>query len=301
MSWKVGGRLIAVAGLIIAFQNCGGLEHPTGENSATGSSMLPDDIYFLSVPSDVTLYTGSQLNLSVQAESKHKLPISYKWLKDGHEMNITTSAYVVPSVAATDGGVYTAIVSNSKDSEGIQIRVTISPIPVLTITTQPMPQTLVEGTAGQLAVVASTTPAQTLTYQWYKDSAPVAGGTSATLSLGASGIARAGNYYVKVSTTTGPLQTANSNTVKITHQQTYSLGADGCINGYCACVTPGQLYLGYQPAAQAICAYKGFAIVTTFMTVNGLSGARHCGPDGNGCFTNANPGNVTCSSVTCEK
>jgi len=305
MAWAQFARILTVAsaafGIVTGFQNCSSLDEPTG-TAVLSSQSTSDDIEFLSYPNDTILYTGDALHWLIMAQSKRNLPLNYQWQKDGVDIpGQNTAAFDIAAAAPADAGLYTLKISNTGDSDFIDVRLTISPSPVLTITTQPQPITVMEGSAGTLSVVASATPAQALTYQWYKDGTAIAGATGASYSLPLSGVARSGNYQVRVYTTVGPQQIALSNTVKVTHQQTFALGANGCVNGYCACVTPGQGYVAHQPSALAICVFKGFTNLTTFSTANGIRGANHCNADGGGCFQNAYEGNLTCSSVTCVK
>lgn len=82
---------------------------------------------------------------------------------------------------------------------------------VADIATQPVNQAWVTGQAGSVSVVASGTAP--LTYQWYKDTAPLTGATSSTYSVGAASAGDAGNYYVVV---TNALGSATSATVAVT-------------------------------------------------------------------------------------
>ena len=301
MNFKWALPVVAVLAVLVWFQNCSNLDQPSG--TAGMNSLSPDDIILLSTPSDVTLYIGDTMNLYVQAESTRNLPLSFKWLKDGVVMSgRTTSTLNLVSVGNADGGKYTVVVSNSADSNSIDVNVTISPIPVITITTQPLPVTLDEGTAGSLSVVAAITPTQPLAYQWYKDNVIIAGATAASFNLGATGVARSGNYYVNVKTTLGPQQTVKSNTVKVTHRQLFNVdSATGCVSGFCACVTGGQPNVPDRPSALAICVFKGFTDVSAFTTRQSGPGPLHCNASGTSCFQNAAPSNLVCTTVTCIK
>ena len=61
-------------------------------------------------PAGATLYAGGTLNLSVGAAGGQ---LAYQWFKDNNALNgATSSAYVVPSVAAGNAGSYTVTVTN---------------------------------------------------------------------------------------------------------------------------------------------------------------------------------------------
>jgi uncharacterized delta-60 repeat protein len=73
---------------------------------------------------------------------------------------------------------------------------TVQPVTRPTITTQPASQSIASGTGAALTVVA--TGASPVTYQWYRAGRPVAGATSATLTVPAFAPADAGIYDVSV-------------------------------------------------------------------------------------------------------
>jgi hypothetical protein len=75
-----------------------------------------------------------------------------------------------------------------------------------TITTQPASVFSVVGGSASFTVVATGNPAPT--YQWLKNSLPIAGATSATLSLGNLTLADAANYVVNVTNTFGTVPSA---------------------------------------------------------------------------------------------
>ncbi len=80
-----------------------------------------------------------------------------------------------------------------------------------TITTQPQSQTVTAGFTAQFSVVATGTPAPT--YQWQFNGAPVAGATSATLTLSGVQSSGAGTYTVVV---TNPAGSVTSNPATLT-------------------------------------------------------------------------------------
>mgnify|MGYP001243313653 CR=1 FL=1 len=68
-----------------------------------------------------------------------------------------------------------------------------------------LPADLVVPVNQSVALTAQATGSPTPTYQWYKDGAPIAGGTSATLALGAATEAITGDYQVVASNPSGTL------------------------------------------------------------------------------------------------
>ncbi|MBP6900398.1 MAG: carbohydrate-binding domain-containing protein [Burkholderiaceae bacterium] len=96
------------------------------------------------------------------------------------------------------GGAGEAGASSSGSSGGTTTTTTTVSAPV--ITSQPVAQSALAGSAVTLSVVASGT---SLAYQWAKDGGAVAGATSASLSLASASVADSGSYTVTVSNAGG--------------------------------------------------------------------------------------------------
>ena len=79
---------------------------------------------------------------------------------------------------------------------------------VALITDQPLNQNWVASAAGSISVTA--TGASPLSYQWYKDSSPLSGATSATYTVPSPSSADNGTYYVVVSNAYGSSTSANA-------------------------------------------------------------------------------------------
>lgn len=91
------------------------------------------------------------------------------------------------------------------------------------IQTQPQSQTVTQGGSAQFSVVATGQPAPT--YQWYLNGAPVAGGTSSTLSFTNVQPSQAGQYTVVVTNAQGSV---TSNMAALT---VYPLTSGGGVGG----------------------------------------------------------------------
>lgn len=309
MSFKVSGR---IAGLILlastfvfSFQNCS-LDSPdkNGQSSSSSSTSRTSlDIVFQSVPSNVTFYVGGPGIINVVATSTGGFPMTYRWYRNGTELiGQTSSTLSIPSVTMNDGGSYKLVVSNSTGSNFVELLVTISSTPVITFSQQPSPITILAGQNGSLSALAVSTDNQSLSYQWFKDGVALAGFTSPNLPINNAVAGLAGMYYVEVSSTLGPAQKVKSNTVKVTVQGSHNvLAANGCVNGYCACVKNGQLGVGDPASAEAICIFKGYTSLVSFTTSAGIRGAAQCSANGASCFINQNSGNVICAEVVCSR
>ena len=115
---------------------------------------------------------------------------SFPWVIDSSQVSdqciIRVSDYNDPSIR-DESGVFSVLAS--------------TPLSLPTITTQPVSQTVTEGGSVTFSVVATGNP-PIISYQWWKNTggfiAPVAGGTSATLTINSVMPADTGNYFVVV-------------------------------------------------------------------------------------------------------
>ncbi|MEK0452066.1 MAG: hypothetical protein RL088_4334 [Verrucomicrobiota bacterium] len=76
--------------------------------------------------------------------------------------------------------------------------------PAPAVTTNPASQSVVAGASASLAAVFSGTGN---TYQWYKDAAPIAGATSATLTIPSVSAVDAGDYWLRATNASGSAET----------------------------------------------------------------------------------------------
>jgi len=96
------------------------------------------------------------------------------------------------------------------------------------ITTQPQSQIVVAGASVQFSVTASGVPAPT--YQWYLNSAAIAGATGSSYSLTQAQASDAGSYSVVVSNTMGSV-TSNSVTLSVSPAPTSSSSSSSSSGG----------------------------------------------------------------------
>ncbi len=141
-----------------------------------------------------TICDGAALNLSVVATGTG---LTYQWKKDGGDIAGATSAsYSVAAATSANAGSYTVAITNTCGNQlSAAVVVIVNPRPV--ITAQPTAQAGCNG-ANVTFNVTATLSAGTITYQWKKDGADVAGATNASYTVAVSA-ANAGNYTVVVS------------------------------------------------------------------------------------------------------
>lgn len=158
-------------------------------------------------PTNQTVNEGGTLTLSVIATNA----TGYQWKKDGEDIPSATSAtYTKQSVAPSDAGSYTCVVSGEGGTSVTSdtATVTVNALPV--ITQQPTNQEITEGETLTLNVVATGATG----YQWKKGEEVIPDATAATYTKEGATTADAGSYTCVV-TGAGGSVTSNAATVTI--------------------------------------------------------------------------------------
>ena len=212
---RVAASLLMVGALFLS-PGCGG--GGGGSNPAPTPAANPPVIYFQ--PASQTVTEGGTASFSVAATGNGTL--TYQWKKGGADLAGKTSATLTLNlVALADAGSYTVQATNTLNGTS---QASISNAAVLTVNpaatapvigTQPASQSVTEGGTASFSVAA--TGNGTLTYQWKKGGADLAGKTSATLTLNPVALADAGSYTVQVTNTlNGTSQASISNAAVLT-------------------------------------------------------------------------------------
>ncbi|QHR72145.1 putative tail protein [Escherichia phage finno] len=158
-------------------------------------------------PTNQTVNEGGTLTLSIIATNA----TGYQWKKDGEDITSATSAtYTKQSVAPSDAGSYTCVVSGEAGTSVTSdaATVTVNALPV--ITQQPSSQTINEGGNINLEVTATGATG----YQWKKDGSDIPSATNATYSKSGALPADAGSYTCVV-TGAGGAVTSNAAVVTV--------------------------------------------------------------------------------------
>lgn len=155
-------------------------------------------------PQSVSVNPGTTVTLSVTAAGT--APLTYQWSFKGIPIAGATSASLtLTKVNSANSGSYTVDVSNVVGTVTSAPAVLVVNTPV-SIVQQPQSTTAVAGSDVTLQVTATGTAP--LTYAWKFNGSPIAGATSATLTLKAVTSASAGNYTVEISNIVGPVTSA---------------------------------------------------------------------------------------------
>jgi autotransporter-associated beta strand protein len=152
-------------------------------------------------PQSQTVIAGSSATLSVSASGTG--PLSYQWKKGGSDISGATSAtYTISSVTTSDSGSYSVAVSNKAGtltSGSAQLSVIVP----VSITKAPINLETVLGGSSSFSVVATGT--SPISYQWFKNGAPISGANAASYTITATQDSDVGNYSVTVTNPAGPV------------------------------------------------------------------------------------------------
>jgi len=150
-------------------------------------------------PASFIVTAGATVSFNVVATGT-PAPV-YRWFKNGRAIeDATTPTLVLASVQTNDAAVYTVRVSNSAGAvTSTPAALTVNAV-AGTITTAPASQNVDAGSNVTFTVNAA---GPGLTYQWRYRDRPIAGATSATLTLSHVGAVSDGVYSVVISNSSG--------------------------------------------------------------------------------------------------
>ena len=190
----------------------------TGSSDFSATIEIPATLTFLSQPADLTVIENDNASFSVAATGAGVL--GYQWYENEQPITgATTNSYsIVGATLQQNGNSYRVDVTDdngtlSSDTATLSVQASLS------IATQPMDQTITEGSDAVFSVVAAGTGA--LSYQWYENEQPISGATAASYSVVAATVTQDGNSYrVDVTDDTGTL---SSDTATLTVQASLSI------------------------------------------------------------------------------
>lgn len=176
----------------------GGSDIGAGAASHTmgGATEIPSQVVASRTPSAATLVVGTSVTFSYQAQGT--APFTQEWFKTGNTTPLGTGSTLTLSSAqlADDGSYYVVVTNGAGDETSNSVELDIvTAIPAFE--DQPDPLAVKAGGNATFTVLAK--GAGTLSYRWLKGTAPVPGGTQATLNLYGVSLTDAGLYRCEVS------------------------------------------------------------------------------------------------------
>jgi PKD repeat protein len=195
-----------------------GAEHTANSNTATITVVTPP-LTITTQPASQTISSGQTATMTVTANGGTGT-LTYQWYQGSsgtttNPINGATSAsYTTPALKVTTS--YWVQVKDGAGNTANSNTATVTVVSTLTITTQPVSQTIISGQTATMTV-AATGGSGTLTYQWYLGSSgtttnPISGAINASYTTPA--LTATTSYWVQVKDGAG--NTANSNTATIT-------------------------------------------------------------------------------------
>lgn len=170
------------------------------------------------VPPSITVQPQSQAvtlsnSVTFSVTAAGSAPFSYQWRFNGANLlGATGSSINIPNVLTNFAGKYDVVVINQAGSVTSAAAVLTVNVPP-SITAQPKSQAVIAGKTATLSVGASGTAP--LSYQWYRNSTPLAGATSSSFTIANAQPSDAGDYTATVSNIAG---SANSAAATLTVQ-----------------------------------------------------------------------------------
>jgi hypothetical protein len=172
---------------VVLSSQCGGV---TPITSAVATLTVNAPPVITTPPATQVICENSPVTFSVAATGTG---ITYQWQKGGTPIaGATSNSYTINSVTPADAGSYTVVVTGTAICGSTTSQ-------AATLTVNPLPLTITAATTTTFcaggSVVLNATPGYT--YQWFLNTAPITGATSASYTATASG-----SYTVRVSSTT---------------------------------------------------------------------------------------------------
>lgn len=164
-----------------------------GNGTDTSSPSSPQAPTITAQPQDLGVTTGTAASFNVTATGDATL--AYQWRRNGSAIaGATAAAYSLAAAAKTDDGAeFSVVVSNSAGSTTSRTAKLTVIDPTAAITTSPQSASATVGQTATFSVAATGTG--TLTYQWLRDGADIAGATAASYTTAALTLADNGAKF----------------------------------------------------------------------------------------------------------
>lgn len=166
--------------------------------------LSPPLLYDLGQPQPLTAFAGTDATFTVSAIGDQ--PFTYQWRFGGVDIaGATNNPLVLTAVQTNQAGNYSVVVSNALGAV-TSSNALLMVLDSLRIVVQPVTAAALAGETVTFLVGAAGRPA--LTYQWFKNAAPITGATNALLSLASVSTNDVANYNVRVSNPDGSVTSA---------------------------------------------------------------------------------------------
>lgn len=236
-------------------------------------------------PQSLSVVQSSNATFTVSASGT--APLAYQWWFGGTNLvGATTNVYSISSAQPTNAGNYTVVITNvagSITSSVAALAVITSPI----ITTNPVPLSVVQGSAANFSVTAI--GIQPLGYQWLFNGTNISGATTNPYSLANAQITNAGNYSVVVTNVAGSI-TSSVAAFTVTYAAT---GTVVTLAGWDMSASSSYGTSPMSPTTNAPVVTVGGLTRGSGMTTGGTAAARTWGGSG---FNSANANAATNAS-----
>lgn len=186
--------------------------------SITVEGALPPAPQIVVQPLPQIVAVGSSIDLSVDAIGAGTL--RYQWKKGANVAGATTPDISIPNATLKSAGTYTVQISNTPGAG--TGTVTSEKVEVVVVDTTPSTIAVATGGTAKLAIAAA---GKGITYQWFKDEAPIAGATGKTLSVKVTDATFAGEYVAVVTGPGGSLAGGVQNVVLISEAPVFTGGS----------------------------------------------------------------------------
>lgn len=218
---------------------------------------IPDAPSIITQPQDQTVTPGGTATFTVTAGGSE--PLSYQWFYNTNTpvANANDSTLTITNVQLTNAGTYSVTVSNLAGgitSSNAVLAINTNPAAPVFVSQPASQVVLAGGTASFTALAAGTAP---ISYQWSKDSTPIPGATSSTLTLTNVQSADEGSYTV---TASNSVSTATSSAAVLTVTTTVPVAnSDYNLVGFGQSTTGGGLIPDTDPAYRKVYTALDFA------------------------------------------
>jgi hypothetical protein len=145
------------------------------------------------VPASKVVIAGGTLSITPSTSGTE--PLTYQWRKNGQPIpGQTTKTLTITNVQAADQAEYDVVVNNITNLPATSSRAQLTVVDPVVIVTPPASKAVAAGGILQLSVAAAGT--EPITYQWYKDGAPLFLATADNYFVPFTSTADAGRYNV---------------------------------------------------------------------------------------------------------